>query len=83
MIEIYGKQGCGSCKEAKHFCETRNLPHIYKLLDIDFERDWMVETFPTARTFPQIVIHGQSIGGFQQLKTYVEETGYTGTGHTL
>ena len=43
----------------------------------------MVEEFPTARTFPQIVVSGNKIGGYDQLVKYIEDTNYTGTGDTL
>jgi len=28
----------------------------------------MIEKFPTARTFPQIILNGEKIGGYEQLK---------------
>jgi glutaredoxin len=43
----------------------------------------VLEEFPGARTFPQIRINGQNIGGYDKLGTYLEETGYNGTGLTL
>ena len=43
----------------------------------------MLEEFPEARTFPQIVVSGLKVGGYEQFVKYVEETNYTGTGHTL
>ena len=49
----------------------------------DFTREVMVEEFPTARTFPQIVVSGNKIGGYDQLVKYIEDTNYTGTGDTL
>jgi len=39
--------------------------------------------FPGARTFPQIIVGGTKIGGYDKLGNYLEETGYNGTGHTL
>jgi len=43
----------------------------------------LFEQFPGARTFPQIKINDRVIGGYEQLVTYIEETGYNGTGHSL
>ena len=83
MIEIWGKPACPHCEQAKAICESRGLSYIYKQLDTDFTRDEILETFPGARTFPQIIVGGTKIGGKDQLITYIEETGYTGTGHTL
>ena len=83
MIIIWGKPQCPHCDQAKAFCERNNLAYEYKQLDVDFTREEILEEFPGARTFPQITINGEKIGGHDQLGTYVENTGYNGTGHTL
>ena len=83
MIEIWGKPSCPHCEQAKKFCEANNLGYIYKQLDVDFTREEVFENFPGARTFPQIIVNGSKIGGWDKLRTYIEETGYNGTGHTL
>ena len=83
MIEIYGKSQCPHCDQAKRFCESRDFSFVYKQLDVDFTREEVLEMFPGARTFPQIKINGDSIGGFDKLTKYVEDTGYTGTGYSL
>ena len=83
MIEIYGKPACPHCDQAKRLCEQRELEYKYFQLDTDFTREEVLEMFPGARTFPQIKVNGTSIGGKDQLVTYLEETGYNGTGHTL
>tara|TARA_B100000900_G_scaffold379912_1_gene365176 strand:- start:2614 stop:2865 length:252 start_codon:yes stop_codon:yes gene_type:complete len=83
MIEIWGKPLCPHCDQAKAFCERNGFAYTYKQLDADFTREQVLETFPGARTFPQIIVGGTKIGGYDKLATYVEETNYTGTGHTL
>ena len=44
----------------------------YKMLDEDFDRETLMETFPGARTFPQIIVDGEKIGGFTEYKALVE-----------
>jgi glutaredoxin len=83
MIEIWGKSACPFCEAAKNTCESRNLKYVYKQLDVDFTRDEVLEKFPGAKTFPQIIVGGDKIGGYDKLVTYLEETGYNGTGYTL
>jgi glutaredoxin len=83
MIEIYGKPQCPFCDRAKALCETRLLPYKYFQLGTDFTRDEVLEMFPGARTFPQIKVNGNSIGGYDKLGNYLEETNYNGTGWTL
>ena len=83
MIYIWGKPACPSCTKAKTFCEQRGLTFEYRELGKDFERDEVLSEFPEARTFPQIVVNGLKVGGYEQFLSYIEDTGYNGTGHTL
>ncbi len=83
MIEIWGKPYCSQCDKAKSFCENNKLNYTYKSLDTDFTREDVLNEFPGARTFPQIKINGKKIGGYDQLASYIENTGYNGTGHTI
>jgi glutaredoxin len=68
MIEIYGKDNCPYCDMAKQLCEQKKMDYEYKLLGFDFTREELMETFPGARTFPQIIVDGQKIGGYTELK---------------
>ena len=83
MIEIYGKPQCPYCDKAKALCERRNFEFTYKTLGIDYTKEELLESFPNARTVPQIRINGESIGGYDQLVTYIEDTNFNGTGHTI
>jgi glutaredoxin len=83
MIEIYGKPACPYCDKAKALCELRGFKYSYKSMGTDYTREELMESFPTARTVPQIKVNGTSIGGYDQLVKYVEDTGYTGYGDVL
>lgn len=83
MITIYGKPACPFCAKAKQLCDMRGYDYEYKELGEDFEREFILETFPGARTFPQIVVNGLKVGGYDGFVKYIEETAYTGTGYTL
>ena len=76
MIIIYGKTQCGYCDAAKNLCETHGYDYEYKQLDKDFTREVIMEEFPGARTFPQITVSGNKIGGYDELLKYIEETNY-------
>lgn len=82
-VEIWGKENCPYCTKAKAFVEQRNLSYVYKQMDKDFTREEVLSEFPQARTFPQIKVGGNAVGGYDQLVAYIENTGYTGTGYTL
>ena len=83
MILIYGKPACPYCTKAKQLCDVRGYQYEYQEMGTDFEREYILENFPGARTFPQIVVNGLKVGGYDQFTKYIEDTNYTGTGHTL
>ena len=68
MIEIYGKPRCTFCDRAKALCEQNGLEYTYKMLDADFTAEELFERVPNARTFPQIFIDGESIGGYTEFE---------------
>ena len=70
LIEIYGKPDCVNCNMAKMFCEKHNYDYSYKSLGTDFDRAEMLMHFPNARSYPQIKIDGESIGGYTELTTW-------------
>ena len=41
------------------------------MLDVDFSREDMIDRFPSARTFPQITINGELIGGYTEFEAKV------------
>jgi len=82
-VEIWGKDNCPYCVKAKAFVEQRSMNYVYKKMGVDFTREEVFENFPEARTFPQIKVGGSNIGGYDDFVRYVEETGYTGSGHSL
>tara|TARA_Y100000816_G_C25961209_1_gene501616 strand:+ start:411 stop:647 length:237 start_codon:yes stop_codon:yes gene_type:complete len=71
MIKIYGKPGCNSCVKAKALCEQENLKYQYMELDKDFTREELLEMFPNAKTFPQIIVEEKGIGGYEKLKQHL------------
>ena len=49
------------------------LPNINAPEDIrDFTREELFENFPGARTFPQIRIDGEAIGGYDNFVSWTE-----------
>jgi glutaredoxin 3 len=49
----------------------------------EWTREQLQEAAPNSKTVPQIWLQGKYVGGFDELRTYVEQTGFNGTGHTL
>ena len=40
------------------------------MLNQDYSREQFFEIFPTAKTFPQIIINGEKIGGYHELEKW-------------
>ena len=70
MIEIYGKPQCPFCDKAKALCEQKGYAYSYLSLGTDFTTEELFETFPTARTFPQIRVDEVNIGGYTELREW-------------
>jgi len=71
-VEIYSKPQCPYCVQAKALAEREGHDLTYKMLDEDFNRETLMETFPGARTFPQIIVDGNKIGGYTEFKAIVD-----------
>ena len=56
------------CDKAENLCKQKNFEYKKYMLDVDFSREELVEKFPSARTFPQITIDGELIGGYTEFE---------------
>lgn len=72
-IEIYSKDNCSFCEQAKQMLRIHNKDFVEYKLDEDFTREVLLTKFPEAKTFPIIVLDGFNIGGFEQLKRHLTE----------
>ena len=72
-IEIYSKDNCSFCEQAKQILKMHGKNYIEYKLDEDFTREILLSKFPEAKTFPVIVLDGFNIGGFDQLKKHLTE----------
>ena len=72
MITLYGKQNCGFCAMAQNLLETSNLEYEKYIIDENISREEFVSKFPDVRTVPLILLNEERLGGYQQLKEYVE-----------
>lgn len=72
-IEIYSKNNCTYCEQAKQILRMHGKDFIEYKLDEDYTRDILVSKFPEAKTYPVVVLDGFHIGGFEQLKRHLTE----------
>jgi len=57
---------------AQQFVQESHHKYTKFMLDVDFNREEMLEKFPGARTFPQIIVDGEKIGGYTEFKALIE-----------
>jgi len=76
-IEIWSKDGCSQCVEAERLaqivCQESHNTYNKLMLNSDFTREELLNKFPNARTFPQIVVDGNIVGGLNQFTEYLQE----------
>lgn len=73
-VVVYTKENCSFCMSAKLLLTNKGIPFREQKLGEDFTRETLLEMFPSAKTFPVIVVDGFNIGGYQQLKEKLEHT---------
>lgn len=66
-IIVYSTRVCGYCLRAKQLLQSRNLAFTEILIDQDPVARKTMEERAGRRTVPQIFIHDQHIGGFEEL----------------
>ena len=71
---VWSKDNCTFCDQAKALLEQRNIAYEEKKIGHGFSREDLLEAVPTARTVPQIFVNNNHIGGFTELRKYIEET---------
>lgn len=72
-IEIYTKEDCAYCINAKNLLKMHMKDFVEYKLGEDFTRDILLSKFPEATTYPVIVIDGFNIGGYDQLQSQINE----------
>ena len=74
MIKVYGKPDCTWCSASKQLLSDRNIKFEYYSVGENIGIDFILETFPGVKTVPIIEVNNKFIGGYEQLKQYLEET---------
>ena len=67
-VTICSKDNCGYCDRAIKLAKEKKVDLQVLKLGVDFTMEWLHSTFPTARTFPQIIVDGENIGGYTEFK---------------
>jgi len=69
---VWSKPNCPGCIEAKRMLAMKNIPYEERMIGNQWTREQLLEELPTARSVPQIILHGSYVGGLNELKNYFE-----------
>jgi glutaredoxin len=74
---VYGKENCTYCDRAVSLLTSQEQDYTLFKLGEHFSKEELLEKFPNAKTFPQIVYVNNMIetyiGGFAQLNMLLKE----------
>jgi glutaredoxin 3 len=71
---IWSKDSCAFCDQAKALLTQRGIAYEERKIGHGYTKENLLEAVPTARTVPQIFIRNKLIGGFTELRDYLENT---------
>lgn len=71
-VLIYTKKDCSFCVKAKSLLNLKNIPYREAVIGEDILREDFIATFPNVKTVPYIIIDGVQVGGYEQLREYLE-----------
>ena len=73
-VIIWSKYNCPYCDQAKALLKDRKIPFEERKIGDGYTKEELLEAVPNARTVPQIIINGTTIGGFTELRQKLTES---------
>jgi glutaredoxin 3 len=71
-VEIYSKPNCHFCDKAIALAKLKKCNLTVYKLNVDYTMEDLFNKFPTAKTFPQIMVEGERLGGYLEFDLYVK-----------
>jgi glutaredoxin 3 len=71
---VWSKYHCPYCDQAKALLTQRGITFEERKIGDGWTKEELLEAIPTARTVPQIILEGELIGGFTELKKKLTES---------
>ncbi len=65
---LWSKYMCPYCDQAKALLTSKGIKFEERKIGDGWTKEDLLEEIPTARTVPQIILDGELIGGFTELK---------------
>jgi glutaredoxin len=70
---VWSKDQCPYCDQAKALLKQKGIEFEERNMSRDWTREQLLEAVPTARTVPQIFVNEELVGGFTELRTYLQK----------
>lgn len=70
---VWSKYQCPYCDQAKALLKQKGIQFEERKIGDGWTKEDLLESVPTARTVPQIFLGDELVGGFNELKKYLEE----------
>ena len=67
---MWSKVQCPYCDMAKALLKSKEIVFEERVIGLNWSREQLLEEVPQARTVPQIILRGEYIGGYDQLKAH-------------
>jgi glutaredoxin len=71
---VWSKYQCSFCDQAKNLLDAKGIAFEERKIGDGWTREDLLEAVPNARTVPQIFLNGQLVGGYNELRKYLEES---------
>lgn len=71
QVIVWSKDDCPQCTSAKNLLTQKGIAYEERKIGEGWSREQLLESVPDARSVPQIIINGEAIGGFNELKTHL------------
>lgn len=73
-VIVWSKNACSFCDQAKNLLASKGYTYEERNISLgDWSKEQLLEAVPAARSVPQIFIDGDYIGGFVELRHYLQE----------
>ena len=71
---VWSKYHCSYCDQAKALLKSKGIQFEERKIGDGYTQEELLEAIPTARTVPQIILDGELVGGFTELKAKLTES---------
>lgn len=73
---VWSQTRCSYCDQAKALLTSKGIEYEERLIGEGFTKQDLIAAVPDARSVPQIFLHGEYIGGFNELRKKLTQENY-------